>query len=436
MVGMRLTSIVLLTLLAAACVAAADDGAVVPLSDLKKSTILKKKPAPAAPGQAPTTAPASIDDESTVPPAIPELPHSSSSTVDIPAVPDVPASNGIPSVPDLPTSADVTPNSSSAQAENYSDEATLPAPMGTQTAAPFGTRDMLGKKTIPVTMPRDQRIIRTKMQLNALPENSSVVGQPGRIYKGTDGWYWVKYDGPSGKAPLAPQRLLLCRILQSVEEQLTTKPDTLFKIYGHVMIYDGMAYLLLRRVTIEDGTKPVEETAVKPVDPSVPASTYKTPGSTTATAAAPSNSSPSSAAEAIAKTDNILASVMRETEGRAIRTSNAPVRTAEENKTSVAPAGQTPLSQGRENLVVDRLARVVKSKHADWYEVHFVSDNTLREPPYLVLPNSRLEESQRLNSYLGYHDRKLRVSGEVIFYKGRRYILLTKVFPERDMRQF
>ncbi|HNX27667.1 MAG TPA: hypothetical protein PKK48_09705 [Phycisphaerae bacterium] len=426
--------------------AAAEDGAVVPLSELKKSVILKKTPAAEQTGQPSTAASSSNDDESKPSPAIPELPSSSGG--EIPAVPEMPSDNELQTLPSGPaasTTTKVMPKSTP-QIETegfFDDESSLPAPMGPTTASKMDMRDMFGKKTIPVTMSRDRRIIHSDMhQLNALPENASVIAQPGKIYKGSDGWYWVRYEASHGKTPRAQQRLLPCRILQSVEEQLAVKPDTLFDIYGQAMLYDGMTYLLLRRVTIEDGnSQRIEDASVKNVQDEEPDLLRPTGKSLQQTTVASVNTATtveksSSAAEAISKTDDLLAGMMSETEGRAIRTTNAPSRSAEENKTSVAPAGQMPLTQGRENLVIDRLARVVKSKHSDWYEVHFISDNTLREPPYLVLPNSRLTESLRLNSYLGYHDRKLRISGEVIFYKGRRYILLTKVFPERDMRQF
>ena len=59
----------------------------------------------------------------------------------------------------------------------------------------------------------------------------------------------------------------------------------------------------------------------------------------------------------------------------------------------------------------------------------FESDNTLADEPIRLLPCKLLQKAKRRGG-------RLRISGEITRYQGRRYLLLRKVLPERRMGQF
>ena len=86
--------------------------------------------------------------------------------------------------------------------------------------------------------------------------------------------------------------------------------------------------------------------------------------------------------------------------------------------------------------MVDRVVRIVKCRDGDWWEAHFQSDNTLREPPLRIHPSLMLVRAQSLSRAMGLADLKLRISGQITYYRGRRFLLLRKLLKQRNMGQF
>ena len=82
--------------------------------------------------------------------------------------------------------------------------------------------------------------------------------------------------------------------------------------------------------------------------------------------------------------------------------------------------------------VVDRVVRLAKDDKGQ-AEIMFESDGkALRDPPMLVLPNSKLAV---MEDSVADRDRKFRVTGIVTEYRGRNYILLEKVLIVPDAIQ-
>ena len=85
--------------------------------------------------------------------------------------------------------------------------------------------------------------------------------------------------------------------------------------------------------------------------------------------------------------------------------------------------------------MADRLVRILPEKKAGWWVAAFEGDNTLREAPLRLLPCRFLERAENAVGNSKDTGVRFRVSGEVTTYKARRYLLLRKLLPERDMGQ-
>ena len=101
---------------------------------------------------------------------------------------------------------------------------------------------------------------------------------------------------------------------------------------------------------------------------------------------------------------------------------------------SVAASDRQPITV--RVVLIDRLVRVVRDADDGWMTVRFESDNTLQDPPMRLLPCRMLERAEQLAAGKARQTDILRVSGEVYQYKGNNYLLLRKVLPQRDMKQF
>ena len=89
-------------------------------------------------------------------------------------------------------------------------------------------------------------------------------------------------------------------------------------------------------------------------------------------------------------------------------------------------------------LVVDRLVRVLPVGEGNWVEAVFEADNTGNEPPIRLLPNHMLPNVPAADnaSALTRPIPRYTVSGEILQYRGRRYLLLRKCIIKRDMNEF
>jgi hypothetical protein len=237
-------------------------------------------------------------------------------------------------------------------------------------------------------------------------------------------------------------RLLQSPMLEAMEEAMDAQPDTLFQINGEVMLFRGAPYLMLRRAAIWEGPRP--EAAGRPVTSDEPPDRPEPP----ATEGTPADASEpqETLSEAIAEetgvtpeagsTDALADELFRDTPGQALPAPPPDRPATEPHEESVAPAKTEPLPAGERDLIADRTVRIVRSRDGRWYEVRFVGDNTLREPPMRALPSTLLDKAVALMNRPGMTNMKFRITGEVVRYKGRRYLLLRRLIEYRDMGQF
>lgn len=298
---------------------------------------------------------------------------------------------------------------------------------------------LLKDPLVPITAPKGA-LLRRNIRNQPLPvEGMAVVNRVGTIRLDKDsGWMSMTFENQPGKTWVIPRRLLQCRLLERVEEILATNSNTRFSIIGETTIHAGNAYLIFRRVAVLDSPPPPKAPKPSP-DKTAPKPLVMSQKSESKKAAAPppaKTEQKKNANKALITTTDLISAMMKDTPQTALRVAMVPHRSRDENVVSVAPAGKEPLNPGRKSMVVDRLVRLVQSSSGHWWEVHFESDNTLREPPMRILPNSLLSRAVQLNNQLGQGALKLRVSGEITFYKDQRYLLLRKILRQRDMDQF
>jgi len=104
---------------------------------------------------------------------------------------------------------------------------------------------------------------------------------------------------------------------------------------------------------------------------------------------------------------------------------------------AVIPAAPaiTVLREG--SIVADRTGRLTRTADGSQWEFSFEADGrALRDPPMIILPNSKLQVME--NTIQGpNHDPRFRVTGVVTEYKGRNYLMLEKVIVIPDpIQQF
>ena len=102
---------------------------------------------------------------------------------------------------------------------------------------------------------------------------------------------------------------------------------------------------------------------------------------------------------------------------------------------AVAP-GAPPRPVVREGtLLLDRLGRLTRSEDGQSLELTLDSDGrAMADPPMILLPNRRLQQLEaRVQG--SYRDLKVRVSGEVMEYRARNYLLLSRWSVVSDVAQ-
>jgi hypothetical protein len=138
-----------------------------------------------------------------------------------------------------------------------------------------------------------------------------------------------------------------------------------------------------------------------------------------------------------ADSDEILNALRRDRLGKPVVPVVRP-ETRRPNEPSVAPVPKGKvLPAGRGWTVVDRLVTLAPAKRGQWMQVRFQSDNTLREPPMRLLPCGILRKAELIAAAAEKGKTvRLRISGVITFYRGKRFLLLRKALLERDLGRF
>jgi hypothetical protein len=292
---------------------------------------------------------------------------------------------------------------------------------------------LLDRAEVPITRPKDYR---EKTKAPELPaEGSMLFDRLCRLERDASGWMLLTFVNDEDETPEDPRWVLPCRLLEKMEGVAAKTPGVTFRISGESTVYDSRSFLLLRKVTARTPSEPP-----KPPTPPKPRKAPPLPAPRAKPAEKPpakATTQPDKSGEAPPSSEDILNQLLKDKPGKPIIPEIESVQDVPVKAPSVAPAPkEKTLPVGRGNMVVDRIVTLLPVGVGKWMQVSFVSDNTLREPPMRLLPCTKLTQAEALAASGAGKSVRLRVTGEITVYKGRRYLLLRKLLVERDMGQF
>ena len=242
------------------------------------------------------------------------------------------------------------------------------------------------------------------------------------------GWYVLDFQPQAGQPDVPGQRVLPCPLLSAMEQAQEQRGSPVFVVGGESTRYHGHQYLLVRDLLLSD--EPADPSAqVQPPasPPPAPPAGQAGPAGTVPTEVAPAGAP----AGGEVSSAQLLERMMQGLPAKPLGPAPQQVEEPQPAAPSMAPgASRLERKADRGDMVVDRLGWIVPSRgRPGWFEFRFVSDNTLDESPLLILPSLLLQRHETAA-------RKVRMSGEVVGYHGRTYLLLRKLLVERDMDQF
>jgi hypothetical protein len=247
-----------------------------------------------------------------------------------------------------------------------------------------------------------------------IQEGTTVLDLPAAPRK-ENGGKWLAIRDAQGRS----LRLLPSSLLEEVERVLQDKPGTKLRLSGETYVYDQHCFLMLRKADIVPPVVPAQASQVA----SRPADTKRTPAAAASGPAATSRAAKGGLAAQVALT------LLQEDPGERVLPF-APSSAATPPTHSLVPTGKPSKRQ----LVESRVVRLAPAEQNGWPMLVFESDNTLQEPPLRVLPNSKLQQLERLNGPAG--GKQFYVSGEICRYHDMDYLLLRWVKPKRYMSEF
>ena len=321
---------------------------------------------------------------------------------------------------------------------------------------------LMRPRSVPMTR-RQGKIVRTVRKLPWTLDGSMVVDRKCVIRRDAgSGWSLVQFPRDGNRPFLRPRWLLPNSLLETVEPLLDKSHKQVFRISGETAIYQERVFLLMKKLTLQATSLPKAKPPEWKSDPSkgwpnpttAPAAgrqklavtprhwsgtttrptTMSTRRPTAMPATRPAEFTPRRMPRKKgASAADILKGLMRDRPGSPVIAPVAgPIDPAATRSEAAPTTGREIQPSAKGKLIVDRIIRVLATGDGQWKEVRFEADNTLREPPIRLLPCRHLEWAE---AFVGGTN-KLRISGLVTQYKGRRYLLLRKVLRVRDMNQF
>ena len=247
------------------------------------------------------------------------------------------------------------------------------------------------------------------------PEGSKIVDRLCRISTDRSGWVLTRFPPEGDRKAIRPRWALPNETLEAIETCHAKNPKLMFRISGEMTVYGDNSFILIRRVAIVEPEAKAAAVRTQPESSTQPSpATQPTTHPTTA---------PSSA--------DLMKALLSEKNPTPVILPRRNKKIDASRVASVAPGARGDVIEpATARLVVDRLVTVQQTGQARWRQATFEADNTLREPPVLLLPCRLLAfaEVQPPNT-------RLRVTGEITNYKHKRYMLLRKVFVERKMNR-
>jgi len=277
---------------------------------------------------------------------------------------------------------------------------------------------LLDRSPVPVTEPRQPA--RQKGPQRQLPvDGSKLVDRPCRLEPEPEtGWFILRFAGSDKSSRPVPRRVLPCELLEQMQRVIADEPQARFRISGQNTVFTGHCFLLPWKATVIGSQSSSPQAAARPDSPvNQPAD------------------QPQSAPREQVTAEDVLTELMSEDPGRPVA---RPAVRAEQRRVvnvSVAPTERRVIRPPEAEVVMDRTVRIMPERKGGWLVARFVSDNTLEEPPVRLLPCAKLEQADTMKIGDDGQPAKLRISGQITWYRGRRYLLLQSVMPHRDMGQ-
>jgi hypothetical protein len=249
---------------------------------------------------------------------------------------------------------------------------------------------------------------------------TSLVRMPVRLVTTPEGTSARLLEDPPVHVPeILP--LLPSPLRQAMED--TEADDPLFIVSGRVTVFRGQCYLLPTRALL------VEQPAQ-----AAPARIEGDAGGDEVQAGDGDEASEADVSDddGQVEADDIMSRLLDKARVRPV----VPTRTDEGTEPASPHSKQAPSASAIDTeatggIVVNRFVYVLQEPRTGWYQARFRSDNTLRKEPIRLLPNRLLQrvapapEALRVGAY--------QVSGDVLVYRGRRYLLLRKAIAKRDL---
>jgi len=259
------------------------------------------------------------------------------------------------------------------------------------------------------------------------PEGSSIVDRLCRFSTDRSGWVLAWFPAEGRRKAIRPRWALPNETLEAIENFQAKNPKLMFRISGEMTVYGGNSFILIRRVAIVEpeekatagtGGAGGNNVATPTTQPGSIAKANPSPRAKTQPATAPSSV-------------DLMKALLSEKNPTPVILPRRNKKVDASRVESVAPGARGDVIEpATARLVVDRRITVQPTGQANWRQATFEADNTLREPPVLLLPCRLLAfaEVQPLST-------RLHVTGEITNYKGKRYMLLRKVVLEREMNR-
>jgi hypothetical protein len=306
---------------------------------------------------------------------------------------------------------------------SWANAAEKPAPKPIDADVPEKLEPLEGRP-VGVVQPRGG-IRKRKRKSKLPPEGTLVIDRLCRIKTDPSGWVMLTFPAEKGRKRIRPRWALPNQTLEEMEKLALHKEKVLFRLSGETTVHEHNCFLLIRQVAVEESLPAIGSSAK-----AVAANTPRPAATTQPAATAAPDKTPK-----LAKTRPDSADLMREllSEKNPTPVIVTPRKAAPDASEveSVAPAPRAEIIlPARGNIVVDRLVTIQRTGDAKWRQATFEADNTLREPPVRLLPCRMLKSVERAPART-----RLRITGKITTYKGRRFLLLRKALRERRMGQ-
>jgi hypothetical protein len=254
------------------------------------------------------------------------------------------------------------------------------------------------------------------------PEGSKIIDRLCRISSDRSGWVLAMFPVDGDRKVIRPRWALPNEALEALETLQAKNPKLMFRVSGEMTVYRDNSFILIRRVAIVEpevkgtGEKTASAPTTRP-EGGTEASPETQPATTQPTTA------PSSA--------DLMSRLLSEKNPTPVILPGTKKKIDAARVESVAPGAKGDVIEpATARLVVDRLMTIQQTGQARWCQATFEADNTLREPPVILLPCRLLVFAEVQPPSV-----RLRITGEITNYKGKRYMLLRKVVVERRMNR-